>query len=561
MLKYRSVVSRYPLALLAVIIVSTLVAAISGCGGTTTAPATGEPAVQANRTWDTFPSVRELSVAGAATHSGQAIQLGGEYDKDLPNTLNPEDDQPIIALDTRLISGARPGDIAYAMHSFNAADLPKPYVLHVDGHFMPDPQQQNGSAYIGIVNFTRGGWEWHAWPGNDGLAFDSLEPYTSEKGRLVVAIVSQAAQTTVEWLRWGEQAWQFETLDLPQAYNNRIIARRNDAGQVCFLADLADAGQCLVTKSAAGWVVEPVVLESNATPNPIPLSWAAEDFAFDNNGTAYLAGVRYGECNLSHIMLAYRTELGYKEITGPDGYYEVSYGSPGWMPETQRFMSLAFDASNRVHLAYYGGDAHELHYAVLQADQSWDDALIDNLDDYTGESCALALDTSGNPHISYNANHHREQRYASYDGSTWTIRTLASHINTKVYGAGIAILGNGEPVLAYIDSYHLFYGAQATFGSVLQPFDFGFASSQGGCQLITKPTGTPVLIANGPNYDSLRYMEFTGLDWRAQWVLLPGRQEFNIFPNQHGLATDNAGQPHLFYVDTNTGRITHCWLP
>ena len=93
--------------------------------------------------------------------------------------------------------------------------------------------------------------------------------------------------------------------------------------------------------------------------------------------------------------------------------------STGWIGS---YTSLALDSSGNPRISYHGDN--DLKYAWY--DGTWHTETIDSTGTYAvGLYTSLALDSGGNPHISYYDSTNDDLKYAWYDG-TWHIETVDS---------------------------------------------------------------------------------------------------------------------------------------
>ena len=106
---------------------------------------------------------------------------------------------------------------------------------------------------------------------------------------------------------------------------------------------------------------------------------------------------------------------------------------------------LALDSSGDPHISYLGGGG--LKYAAWDG-SAWSIEMVDANVQYT----SLALDSSGKPHISYRDGANCNLKYAAWDGSAWNIETIDSGGSVGEY-TSLALDSSGNPHISYYDSY------------------------------------------------------------------------------------------------------------
>jgi hypothetical protein len=176
-------------------------------------------------------------------------------------------------------------------------------------------------------------------------------------------------------------------------------------------------------------------------------------------------------------------------------------------PQTIALGSLALDSNNRAHISYntFSNNSPEpelLKYA------HWDGAawLIQTVDNGLVYDSALAVDTAGNPHLSYAFRQELDTyvlKYALWNGSTWQIEILDGEVeDAGVFVTSLALDANGNPHIGY----------------ALDVFQ----------------------IAN----DLLKYTYWNGSAWQTQTItaLDPELETLDL-----SVDVDSAANPHLFY--------------
>lgn len=201
--------------------------------------------------------------------------------------------------------------------------------------------------------------------------------------------------------------------------------------------------------------------------------------AVDNSNNAYIA---YGDNTNDTIKYAFwngstwqietieqssiKTNLGPSIALDSNRYPHIAYIIPtgvstnelrhtrwngsSWQIETittdaHTPTSIAIDASNDVHIAYLNQTCTSLEYARWNGG-TWQVGVVDSATSMSHVS--LALDSSGNPHIAYNAGH--SLKYARWDGATWVRETIDGPGGSDIgLDASIALDSTDKPHMVY----------------------------------------------------------------------------------------------------------------
>ena len=126
-------------------------------------------------------------------------------------------------------------------------------------------------------------------------------------------------------------------------------------------------------------------------------------------------------------------------------------------PSGGRMNSLAIDSSGTPSISYYdiysGPVQGSLRYATRTPEGIWENTIVDgnilNLHN-VGMWNSIALDSQGNPHISYNANNGGGGilKYASWNGTAWTIETVS---DLKSASSKLLLDKANSPIIVYQD--------------------------------------------------------------------------------------------------------------
>ncbi|MDP3563347.1 MAG: hypothetical protein Q8R70_02535, partial [Methanoregula sp.] len=167
--------------------------------------------------------------------------------------------------------------------------------------------------------------------------------------------------------------------------------------------------------------------------------------AFDPAGVPHIA---YNNGNhFSSLQYATRNATSW-DITVVDSGSNF-LGDTGYDP------ALVMNPAGKPFIAYRDGK----HYATLMAAYQnasgiWNITKVDNggsMTADTGYMPSVAMDTAGQPHISYYDADNGDLRYASWDGAKWKLETLDATGDVGAYSS-LAIDSHNQPYISYYDA-------------------------------------------------------------------------------------------------------------
>jgi hypothetical protein len=205
--------------------------------------------------------------------------------------------------------------------------------------------------------------------------------------------------------------------------------------------------------------------------------------------------------------------------------------------------SLALDVSGNPHISYLDGSNYDLKYAAWDG-SSWQIETVDSTG-YVGFYTSLALDESGNPHISYaDYINDYDLKYAAWDGSSWQIETVDSAGSVGTF-TSLALDGNGNPHISYFDASNADLKYATWDGSSWQIETVDSAGNVGEyTSLALDGSGNPhISYRDGTNHD-LKYAAWDGSSWQIETVDSAG-----LVGDYTSLALDESGNPHISYED------------
>jgi uncharacterized repeat protein (TIGR01451 family) len=209
--------------------------------------------------------------------------------------------------------------------------------------------------------------------------------------------------------------------------------------------------------------------------------------------------------------------------------------------------SLALDGSGQPHISY-SDDNDGLLYAWYDG-ENWHIEIVDGEGD-PGYS-SLALDGTGYPHISYTDWSTYDLKYAWYDGANWHIEI--------VDGKGIV----GSPSLALDDAGypHISYGHWGHYDLEYAWYDGAnwHIEIVDGEELVSNPSlalddaGYPHIGYTDLSNDDIKYARYDGMNWHIE--IVDGEEHVS----SPSLALDEAGYPHVSYTDWSNYDIKYAW--
>ena len=165
-------------------------------------------------------------------------------------------------------------------------------------------------------------------------------------------------------------------------------------------------------------------------------------------------------CRYFQGQTIYRTDKGpMKKLTlGVLLYFLILLQSCGYCPKWQtetvdgenssvgKFTSLALDSNGNPHITYYDEDNKKLKYAYKDIN-GWNTETVDS----TGEAGVLAIDSNNILHISYRDNSNKYLKYGYRDSSGWHIETVYNGYLVSEY-ISIALDAIGQPHIVYVNN-------------------------------------------------------------------------------------------------------------
>lgn len=215
--------------------------------------------------------------------------------------------------------------------------------------------------------------------------------------------------------------------------------------------------------------------------------------------------------------------------------------------------SLALDFSGNPHVTYQDNMAGDLKYARKRGGV-WTIETADGSANNVGSYTSLALDASGNPHVIYKDNTTDNLKYARKSGGLWTIETADGSANDVGDNASLALDASGNPHVSYFDltanilKYARKSGGVWTIETADVSPEVGDYSS-----LALGATGNPHISYYDDTGENLKYARKSG----GVWLTETADGSANVVGRYSSLALDAAGNPHVGYQDQTTSDLKY----
>jgi len=222
--------------------------------------------------------------------------------------------------------------------------------------------------------------------------------------------------------------------------------------------------------------------------------------------------------------------------------------------------SIALDSLGNPHIAYYSDSGKSLMYASRNG-SSWNLQTVATFPmKYFLLTCDLALDSSNNPHIVYNGQD--GLMYTSWNGAKWSIQT----VDPNGEEGSLALDSAGNPHITYITVDAVKYASWDSSNWNIQtiesnitgePYPTAYIYSS----LVLDSNNLPHVLygyaqaINYPSYDwTLKYAVWNGSSWNTQTVIPAVYPATSAFVWSIGnIALDSNGNSHFTYVTSTEG--------
>ena len=261
--------------------------------------------------------------------------------------------------------------------------------------------------------------------------------------------------------------------------------------------------------------------------------------------SAMVIGALIGTFLAGPVSAATTVETVFGNGIGPLGFYAG-------------YSALAIDASGNPHISFVDEPNQTVMYGTKSGGVwSFEPIAVLGFDDIFGDTnviSSIALDSAGNPHIAYWDPVPNVLQYASKAGGVWTIET-ADNVYNNGRTAKLVIDSNDVPHLAYYDQnedkldlkYATKVGGVWTTETVDGPDITGYL-----CRIAVDASGNPHVSYGSWTTGELKYATKSGGAWSIETV--PTGPTTPTSPIGSDITVDASGKPHIAFIP-NTGTL------
>lgn len=356
--------------------------------------------------------------------------------------------------------------------------------------------------------------------------------------RIAPTVVALAALAAPWGSSHAEGAWTIETVEAGGLA--MIASLALDPSGAPRMAYNSGAQPHYAWREAGGWT-----WESLSTP-PAPGSRGAER-------SGEIAGVQliyFVVPSLAIDQVTAAPRIAYVKYPEDDVWYAERSGA-AWTYERLSVIgnapSLALDSQGRPHVAFQDVAAGVTYAVRDEATWTYEPVGVDE------GNPALRLDSQDRPHLAMGlASPNSDLLHAAREVAGWSVEA-ADTSGDVGHGPSLALDGSGEPHISYYDAtaHALRYAFRAdgewTVETVATPGGDWCPNS-----LALAPGGQPFIAFQDVNAHDLRFARREAGVWTSELVDSAG-----FVGDYCSLAVDDQGRPHIGYYDTSNYRLRY----
>ncbi|MFP4608747.1 MAG: fibronectin type III domain-containing protein, partial [Candidatus Aenigmatarchaeota archaeon] len=210
-----------------------------------------------------------------------------------------------------------------------------------------------------------------------------------------------------------------------------------------------------------------------------------------------------------------------------------------------RSTSIALDGTGNPHISYRDSTNNNLKYARWTGSE-WNIETVDS-DGDVGMSTSISLDSDDNPHISY-YDGNLNLKYARWTGTEWNAETV-DNINEGDFprGTSIALDSHDNPHISYCHSglYNLKYARWTRTEWFIETVDDEGAIGDVSSIALDSSDNPHISYARYGSNNILLYARWTGMEWR---ITEPDTSGDSV-GSHSSMALDSIGNAYISYTE------------
>ncbi|HUW22248.1 MAG TPA: hypothetical protein VMW41_06315 [Candidatus Bathyarchaeia archaeon] len=216
--------------------------------------------------------------------------------------------------------------------------------------------------------------------------------------------------------------------------------------------------------------------------------------------------------------------------------------------------SIAVDTSGNPHISHFDAKNKDLKYAYLK-DDVWVRERVDSAG-HLGEESGIGVDSKGNVHISYNDITNGTLKYAKKAGGSWSIETVDKKSQSHVTITSLALDAEENPHIAYIMESTSQYGDAVKYASWDGSSWKIEEAAQGGSDLYLALDSSDnphiAFLKGSQGNKKIYYTRKISGTWKTEVVDLS-----TVAEGDCGIDTDSKNYPHITYHDYSKAAIKY----